>query len=311
VIDLERDVRELLERRAEEASGRAGYRMPPKMRSRVRGRQARALIMSGLAVALVAAGALAGARGLVPRTDRQPANQPPTPLFPREATPKRMVVASGEFRGHQWKLTVGRERELWCYGVEMDTGAAGSCAKDLLSRDPLEVSTSSQTAYPAVVVSGLVSNDVDRVVFDLDAGGRIDGRVFPTPPELKAPFDAFLVLIPEERPARGLVLAIDAEGEVLARHGVYVTPSLEDTHGNVVGFISKSEAEPYSLNWIEPGTPLGKARIEDIRQVAALPLVEIWTEIREWWDRRPAADASDDAFLDWWASYPVTEAREQ
>ena len=285
--------------------------MPVGVRGRVRRHQARILLFSALSVAAVAGGAVAGARGLIPTASQEPGTGIAIPPSLWEPDPPMTVVSSGEFRGHPWRLTVGHDGDVWCYGVEMDTGAAASCARDLFSHDPLEVSTSTQTDYPAVVVSGLVSKDVDRVVFDLDAGGRIDGRVFPTPQGLKAPFDTFLILIPEERPARGVVLAMDDRGEVLAQHGVYATPSLEDIYGNVVGFISQSEAEPYSLNWIEPGTHLGRVRIEDIRQVAGLPLVEVWPEVREWWDRRPAANDPDDAFLDWWASYPVTRAEVQ
>jgi hypothetical protein len=306
MMDLEREVRELLERQAEEAAAGAGDRIPAEIHNRVRQRQARTLIMSGLAVALLAVGALAGARALLLPTDRQPGSEASIPPDLLEEPAILNEIASGEFRGHRWSLLVGRQGETECVGVEMDTGSGTSCAPNLVSRRPMEASTFSVTGFPGVVVAGAVSESVDRVVFDFDAGGRIDGQIYATPGSISDTFDAFVIFVPNERPARGVVLAMDAKGQLLAAHGIYATRALKDVYGNVVGFLSQSDSSFYSVSWVEPGTPLDRVRIEDIRHVAGIPLVEIRPEVREWWERRPPQDASDDAFLDWWASYPVT-----
>lgn len=306
MIDLEREVRELLERRAEEAAGRGADRMPERVRGRVRRRQARTVVMSGLAAALVAVGALAGARALVPTVGREPGTGPPTPPFPMGPNPPMTVIASGEFRGLEWKFTAGRDEDIWCVGVEAATERGGewigSCERNPLQDRHLVATALNRPGFPAVVVSGFVSGKVDRVVFDFDAGGQVEGTVHPTPEEMRAPFDVFLIIIPEERPARGLVMAVDAEGEVLARHGVYESFEVEDAFGNIVGYIAMEDLDD-ELTWVRPGS---EATIGGIRQTAGRSLTGVWPELRKWWERRPPAEAPDDAFLDWWASYPVT-----
>ncbi len=314
MIDLEREVREVLELRAEEASGRAEDRMPERVRHRVRRRQTRTALLSGLAVALVALGALAGARALVPAADREPGTgpSPMPPIFPEP--PPGVVVASGNVGDQRWKLTVGRGEErgedFWCVDIEVQTGGVGSCGADLLDGRQFSPLVLEGTRIPPVLVGGAVSRNVARVVFDPDTGDQIEGTVYPTPKDLQAPFDVFLLVIPEERPARGLVLAMDADGGVLARHGVYATLGLfelEDAYRNVVGFIPADN--PLWHEWSEPGSPASPENIESIRHVATFPLTSVWPEARRWWEDRPPTEAPDDAFLDWWASYPVRGPR--
>jgi hypothetical protein len=157
--------------------------------------------------------------------------------------------------------------------------------------------------FPAVVVSGFVSKDVDRVVFDFDAGGQIEGTVYPSLKEMNASFDVFVIVIPEERPARGLVMALDADGEVLDRDGVYESYEARDAFGNVVGYIPLEDVDR-ELTWAPPGSA---ATIHDIRETAERPLTSVWPTVSSWWQDRPPAEAPDDALLDWWAAYPVTD----
>jgi hypothetical protein len=103
-------------------------------------------------------------------------------------------------------------------------------------------------------------------------------------------------------------MALDAEGNRLAQQGVYATRGLfglEDAYGNFVGYIPAQP--PLWEEWAEPGTPATMERIESIRHAATFPLRNVWPEIRDWWERRPPPEAPADAFLDWWASYPVTQ----
>ncbi|HEV8571888.1 MAG TPA: hypothetical protein VGR49_02420 [Actinomycetota bacterium] len=311
MIDLEREVREVLEQRAEESAGWSSEHMPERVRGRIRRRQARTVLLSGLAAALVALGALATTRTLFPTADRQPGTEAPTPPPLLEEPTPLTVVASGEFRGQEWKFTAGRDGEIWCFEVKTGTTrrreGMGSCERDPLGHRHLVATALNRRSFPAVVVSGVVSREVDRVVFDFDAGGQIEGRVYAVPGSIEPPpFDVFLIVIPKERPVRGLVLAIDVDGNVLARHGVYETRGLlglEDVHGNVVGYIPAQP--PLWEEWAEPGTRATLERIESIRHVATFPLRDVWPDVREWWRGRPPPEATDDAFLDWWQSYPV------
>lgn len=313
MIDLEREVKEVLERQAEEATGRLEERMPDRVRGRLRRRQARTVALSGVAVAVVALGALAGARALSPTAGREPGTGLPTPLFPIGPNPPMTVIASGEFRGLEWNYSAGRDGEIWCVNVEAaikgHREAMGSCERDPLGPRQMVATSLNTPDFPAVIVSGFVSGAVDRVAFDFDAGGRVEGIVYATPKEMNAPFDVFLILIPKEHPARGLVLAIDARGEVLARHGVYETEfeffRLEDTDGNVVG--SLPPGNPLWHEWIEPGSPATMENIEAIRHAATFPLRKLRPGVRPWWTSRPGPQSSDQAFLDWWAAYPLTE----
>jgi hypothetical protein len=311
MIDVERELREVLERRAEEAAGPAADRMPARVRSRIRRRQARTVILSGVAAALVAVGALAGARALSPPTSGELGTSPPTP--PMEPDPRMTVIASGKLRGLEWTITAGQDGDVWCVDIEARTArrgeGTGSCAGNPLQDRDLVATSLFSPDFPAVVVSGFVSRKVDRVVFDFDAGGQIEGTVYPTPTEMSAPFDVFIMVVPNERPARGAVMALDADGEVLAQQGVYESDyeffPLEDTEGNLVG--SLPPGNPLWHEWIEPGTPATLENIEAIRHAATFPLRKLRPGVRPWWESRPGPKSSDQAFLDWWASYPVTD----
>jgi hypothetical protein len=74
---------------------------------------------------------------------------------------------------------------------------------------------------PGVLVGGAISRDVDRVIFDRDDGDDLEGTLYPTSTELKAPFNVFAILVPKDRHVGGAVLALDSEGNVLAQRGVY------------------------------------------------------------------------------------------
>ena len=171
--------------------------------------------------------------------------------------------------------------------------------------------------YPVGFLTGQVSKDVGRVGVQLEDGTRIEPKILAPPADLGAPFNVFITLVPKE-PQTITILGFDREGNLF--HQAEIAPAeleessfffeAQDVHGNVVGYLRGRE---YILGeeWAEPGTPATMERVESIRHVATFPLTDIWPEVREWWNRRPPADASDDAFLDWWASYPVTKAEEQ
>lgn len=316
MIDLEDEVRRVLRDRADEAEP-ALPAMPADVARRVRRRQTATVALTGLAAALVALVGLLGVRlvGLPPIV--QPATTPPTespgpPSFPVEPSVDMEEVASGAYRGMTWTLTAGRSGEIRCFEVKTEiegTGqSTGSCERDPLGQRDMLAGAHNHPDFPAVVANGLVSGKVARVLFDLDSGGRIEGTIYRIPDSMLPPLDVFIIVVP--RPARGAVMALDADGNILAQHGVYqpLGPrGLEDVYGNVVGTIPA--LDPLWHEWARPGTTASLERIESIRQVARFPLRNVWPAVREWWRDRPDPDAPDGAFLDWWSSYPVEEHR--
>jgi hypothetical protein len=313
VIDLEREVREVLQQRAEEGADRVGERMVPQMRRRVRRHQAGTILVAVALAGAVGLLAFVGARQLSGNTGLRP-GQGPT-MIPDQST-TYAVVARGEIEGKPWRLSVSRRGDDWCTRVEVENGTSGGC-RPWEPSGGFDMALGHHRGYPVGFLTGQVSKDVGRVGVQLEDGTRIEPKILAPPADLGAPFNVFITLVPKE-PQTITILGFDREGNLF--HQAEIAPAeleessfffeAQDVHGNVVGYLRGRE---YILGeeWAEPGTPATMERVESIRHVATFPLRDIWPEVREWWNRRPPADASDDAFLDWWASYPVTKAEEQ
>jgi len=236
VIDLEREVRELLEQRAENAAERVGGNVPAGIWTRVRRRQARTVALSGLVAALVAAGALIGVRSLVLVEGRRLGTAPsPTSTLPVPPTAEvDILAASGKVEGQPWTLVVGTGEEsgkdFWCVDIKFGMNGVGTCGADLLDGRDLSVVVLQGPELPAVLVGGAVSEEVARVVFDRDTGADVEGAIYPLPEGQSGPFDAFVIPIPKDRPVGGAVLAFDSKGDVLEQHGVYAESVLTQGH---------------------------------------------------------------------------------
>lgn len=311
MIDLEREVREVLEQRAEEAAGRAGDRMAPEIRSRVRRRQAGTLLLAGALAATISLMAFAGVRQLSESTGFQPGEGPSVIPSPDQTY---AVVTTGEIGGKPWRLSVSRRGEDWCTRVEVENGASGGCGL-WAPEGGFNTGLGHHRGYPVGFLTGQISKDVSRVVVRLENGDEIDPEILEPPDSLGAPFNVFVALLPND-PQTIIILGYDRQGNIF--HRARIEPAeppakgfieLGDAYGNVVGYIPASN--PLWHEWAEPGTPATIERIESIRHVAGFPLEDVWLKVRTWWENRPPADGSDDAFLDWWAAYPVTRPENQ
>ena len=313
MIDLEQEVREVLERRAEQAADRAGERMVPQARRRVRRHQAGTVLVAGALVSAVGLIAFAGARQMSENIGLRPGENPT--MIPDQGT-TYAVVARGEIEGKPWRLSVSRRGTDWCTRVEVENGTSGGC-QPWEPSGGFDMALGHHRGYSVGFLTGQVSKDVGRVGVQLEDGTRIEPKILAPPADLGAPFNVFITLVPKE-PQTITILGFDRAGTLF--HQAQIAPAelrpsffffeAQDVYGNVVGYLRGRE---YILGeeWAEPGTPATMERVESIRHVATFPLRDIWSEVREWWNRRPPADASDDAFLDWWASYPGTRAEEQ
>jgi hypothetical protein len=235
VIDLERQIKQTLERRAEEAVDRTGGGIPDELFRRVRRRQARTVLLSGLLIGAVGVSALAGVRPWLGPPGREPASErtgsPPPPGLTEQA---RKVVATGESGGDRWRLIAGKDEGVWCVAMETVVGdtvlASSTCGDDLLQGRHVVANTDNRPNFDVVLVSGAVSHQIDRVVFDRDTGPDVEGRIYPLPERRTGPFDAFVIAIPKDRPVGGAVLAFDSNGDVLEQQGFHAESVLTQGH---------------------------------------------------------------------------------
>lgn len=235
MIDLEREVKEVLERRAEEATARAGDRIPAEIHRGIRRRQGGTVIMSGLLIGVVGLAVLAGLRPLLAPPSREPGTKPGgTATPPVVAEPGRRVVASSQVDGDRWTLTAGKTEGVWCVGMETELDdtvlTSSSCGDDLLQGGHLVANADNRPNFDVVIVSGAVSHQVDRVVFDRDTGPDVEGTIYPLPKRQAGPFDVFVISIPKDRPVGGAVLAFDSKGDVLGQDGFYAESVLSNGH---------------------------------------------------------------------------------
>lgn len=272
MIDLEREVKELLERRAEEAADVAPNHMPDRIRDRARRRQTRTVVMAGLLIGVVGLAVFAGMRPLLRPPSSEPGTEhdgsPAPPLF---TEPSRQVVASGQVGGDRWSLTAGRSEELWCVGMETYLGdtrwVGSSCAHDLLQGRHLVANAESRPNFDVVLVSGAVSHQVDRVLFDRDTGADVEGTIYPLPKREDGPFNVFVIPLPKDRPVGGVVLAFDSKGDLLGQHGVYPESVLAIGHFRGHPWTLLHNRQHGCLEALSAGTryPMCNARVPDRR----------------------------------------------
>lgn len=272
MIDLEREVKELLERRAEEAADVAPNHVPDGIRDRVRRRQARTVVLSGLLVGVVGLAAFAGIRPWLSPPTTDPATErdgsPTPPVF---SEPGRQVVALGQVGGDRWRLTAGQGEGVWCVGMETDMGDArwisSSCGHDLLQGRHVVASAENRPNFDVVLVSGAVSHEVDRVVFDRDTGADVEGTIYPLPERQDGPFNVFVIPLPKDRPVGGAVLAFDSKGDVLGQHGVYPESVLAIGHFRGHPWTLLHNRQHECLEALSAGTryPICNARVLDGR----------------------------------------------
>lgn len=329
--DVETDLRVMLERKADEAIAVASNVIPPRIVRRVRRSQTRTTILAGVTLAAVVVSSAIGIRTfLEPETVGKtlgPAEGPFTvPDSPISLGDGSFLIASGDTAGEAWELVAFKDDRGLGLEVRTATGdASGTGDFTVPEQRALEVSGRAFGAPPNVeqLIFGVAISETEGVRLDFHVGGTTVGRVIPLPGSLKE--DLKVILIESSAQGEGDIVLMDSEGLEIARepHGPtppgppsYVPGQLvpfSDHFGNTIGDIPAETvfAPPPPPGTTQEGyvwTPPGlDASIDDIRGTARAPLVTVRPEVLEWWDSRPEAGASDEAFRDWWSAYPVTE----
>ena len=204
--DLERALRDELGRRANEAET-----VPPGMervRRRARRRQAVTVLVSLVVIASVSLGAVQAIR-YAGTTEPGEGGA--------ERQEHRAVLASGRAEGGRWKLIVRRGDQDWCLGIEVARGVGEGCGFGV-PPDDLSVGGTTLEGLTAFV-EGVVSKRVARVRVELDDGSILEPDILEPPPELGAPFDAFVLVLDE--PIGGRVVVYDSQDLVLARQRIW------------------------------------------------------------------------------------------
>jgi hypothetical protein len=321
--DLENQLRATLERKADEAISSAENAMPRQIVRRVRRRQARTTILAGVTLAALVLGSVIGIRTfLEPETLVRPLEPAGDPFTVPDSPMASFLVASGKSAGEAWELVAFEDERG--PGLEVRTAGSASGTGDFTvpEQRTVEVSGRSFGTPPNVeqLIFGVAISEAEGVRLDFHVGGRTVGRVIPLPSSFNE--DLKVIVIETSAQGQGDIVLMDSEGREIAREPyISVPPPFQpgdpihqlDHFGNAIGQIpaEKVFSPPPPPGTTEEGyvwTPPGlDAPTDDIRGTARAPLVSVRPEVREWWEGRPEEGATDEAFLDWWSAYPVTE----
>lgn len=339
--DLENELRATLERKADEASSVAKSTIPPQIVRRVRRREARTTILAGVTLAALVLSSVFGIRAfLEPETlvrPLEPAGDPFTvPDPPIALGDGSFLLASGNSAGEAWELVALEEDRGLALEVRTATGTSGTGGFTVPEQRSLEVSQHTFARPPNIerVIFGAAVPEAAGVRVDFSEGGTTPGRVFPLP----TPFheDLKIVLIQVRAEGEGEIVLTDSEGREITREQYLLIPPPKgpppipqltppfrpdepipqlDHFGNTVGHVPWKHAfgdpsgPPGALEegfpWVTPGLPGVTA--ERIRKTASVGLTDVQPLVKAWWNSRPEISAPDNDFLEWWASYPVTE----
>lgn len=316
--DLERDLRDLFERRADEAVAGAPHRMPAEVHRRIRRRVARTAVVGVAAIAALA-GTVAGISrlGWVGGSDNSQPAAPGTGV-------QEFVVASGETAGNPWRLVAIRKPNEWCLEFRLTEPVNGICEGSYSWKERWAIGTgyAGDPTVDGFVLYGAAPRDVRAIFYEFEEGGRTQ-ITLDTAAEL--PGDPSFNPFHAELPPRAGIIAAYSEDEqtpVFRQLFAPVPPPgpppmseltpVADHFGNVWGQVRTDElfAPPPppgttrpSAAWSPPGL---EASVEVIREVAQTPVALVWTEVGDWWAHRPGAAARpNDAVRAWWDSYPV------
>ena len=341
--DLEGDLRELLDKRAEDtASGSVGG-LPRGVAARVRRRQALTTVLSGVALVAIVALLVLGTRAIPkPEMIAQPqgAEGRSFTVFdpPIHVAEGQFRLASGVASGESWNLLAHRaKREQGRTSLEVmadfSLGPVGAGNFTVPEERDLETTTAwVGTSKKDQIIFGAVLQEAADIHLESEDGRTIRGVVISLPKSLLPTFD--VVVIQVSGRVSGDIVITDKEGEEIVREPYLPAPPpppiptllptppilpgeplpLFDHFGNTLGFVPWEQAfgEPSGppgaedrFPWKEPGLQVPEVTIEEIRGTAQVSLIRVWTAVRSWWDSRPKPASPDSAFLRWWASYPI------
>lgn len=341
--DVENELRATLERKADEAISSAENAMPSQIVRRVRRRQVRTTLLTAVTLGVLVLGSVVGVRTFFkPETVRwplEPAGAPFTIHDPPALIGDRdFLLASGESVGEAWDLFAFEDRHGLALELRTaDGGASGAGDFTVPEDESLEIATHLFGTPPNadVVIFGAAVANAAQVRVDLTESGTTLGEVIPLPSSFQEQLK--IVLIEIVRPnGEGHIILSDSEGREITRQPHISPPFFPppmptspptppfqpgdpihqlDRFGNAVGYVPWEAAfgdpsgPPGALEegfgWVPPG--LAGVTVAEIRATARIKLTWVWPVIKDWWQTRPNPSARDEAFLEWWSAYPVTE----
>ncbi|MEX2458212.1 MAG: GerMN domain-containing protein [Actinomycetota bacterium] len=312
MLDLERELREVLSRAAERAAPSPPAALPALLRRRLRRRQAVTSAVAGfaaMAVALVTVGGLA----LVRQDRTEPAN--PTPPFevfqPPRPQPGAFLLARGTSGDEVWEVAA-----LDDGGVQIEARSGGDAIALGDIGVPGRVSllhTIRNVGVDEVIRFGAVVPEANSVEVGLADGGAVPGAVLSLSPAFDVSFVVFVVAHPRE--GADEIVFEDEDGQVVAREVLDngtsppIEPepgdevSLSDHFGNPLG-TARFESTS-GIAWTPPG---GAATIGEMRETANHVFTGVLEGAANWWRGRPTEGASEEAFENWWSDYPIRGA---
>jgi hypothetical protein len=315
---LERDLRDVLEREAGEAITEAPHRMPDHLHRRIRSRVTRTAV-GGVATVAVLIGTVVGISrlGWVGGSDEAG----PAGLG---ADPPEFVVASGETAANFWTLVAIQRPNEWCLEFRLTEPVSAICEGSSPWEERLAIGTGyleDPTEGGLLFLFGAAPPVVEAMDYELKGGEVIEiavGTANPLPGDARfLPFHQTLA------PQAGTILAYSENGQtpILRQYFAPVPPPgpppmseltpVADHFGNSVGEVRGEDlfapppppgTEDRSFGWTPPGL---EASVEELRRVVRTPLALVWSEVGDWWARRPGDASRPQELRAWWDAYPV------
>jgi hypothetical protein len=221
--DLEDELRELLNRRAEDAASGSAVRMPAEVGARVRRRQALTAVLSGVTLVAIVFLSVLGTRAILkPEMIGQP--QGPAGL-PFAVFDPPIFVGDGQFRlasgvasGESWNLLAYREEPGFILEVmaPSNRGTLGAGFFTVPEERDLETTTAwVGTKRNHQIIFGAVVQEAADIHLESEDGRTIRGVVISLPESLLPTFD--VVVIQVSGRVSGDIVVTDEEGQEIVR----------------------------------------------------------------------------------------------
>jgi hypothetical protein len=135
-------------------------------------------------------------------------------------TAPREVIASGtDPEGGRWELYLEHTDQGTGLGFAAGRGDSGGCCLRPLEGD-FRLGGSGTSSGETSHITAFASDIVERVVFEPVDDVPIEGQLFPIPDERLGIPNVALVLVPEDVPLEGTIIAYDADGNEIGRERV-------------------------------------------------------------------------------------------
>lgn len=253
--DIERDVKDLLQSMADEATDLGGLPRDVQRRARLR-RAAMVVGSAALVVGLVVGGGSVASSLLTNGTS--PAGPRPTPRGDEHGAPRDLngdLVATGTFDGGRWWLSAYMQgendlcTELTTEEADGSGGSGGSCGRFDPVKHPIGLGVDSGGG--AVIASGHVPEHVERLDLILGSGERVSVKFYEKPEGFPLPVK-FYVIVPFPEDEAQELIAYDDSGAEVDRQEIF-NSSDAPTISRVAGPFIIDEGEHQGIPYVFKG----------------------------------------------------------